>query len=213
MGIAGRSRQRLSGLRYRCAGKDGAIYRSAIPRCRDHAAPQIQLEEIPPHVVGGAPLRVDPAISASLIPLRHTGTMLAMNTTLMVWFLLAAGTLYLIIRDQRYRCRVCLRRLRMPVETGSRGFMLQLGRPRTEYICLYGHGTLKEERIRRRRCWMGRFGPRTRMISGRNWSRRARKTRNGSRRGNRGGFGASPAPRSVTRANRFSSSGVRRQGR
>ena len=33
----------------------------------------------------------------------------------------------------------------MPVKTGSRGFMLQLGRPRTEYICPYGHGTLKEE--------------------------------------------------------------------
>ena len=34
---------------------------------------------------------------------------------------------------------------RMPVETGSRGFMLQMGRPRTEFICPYGHGTLKQE--------------------------------------------------------------------
>jgi hypothetical protein len=27
------------------------------------------------------------------------------------------------------------------------GFMLQLGRPRIEYICAYGHGTLKEEEL------------------------------------------------------------------
>jgi hypothetical protein len=77
--------------------------------------------------------------------LEHTGAYLAINLALMVWFLLAAGTFYVIVRDQRYRCRVCLRRLRMPVETGSRGFMLQLGRPRVEYICPYGHGTLKQE--------------------------------------------------------------------
>jgi hypothetical protein len=69
------------------------------------------------------------------------------NVALMVWFLLAAGALYLIIRDQRYRCRVCLRRLRMPIETGSWGQMLQLGRPRTEYICVYGHGTLKADEL------------------------------------------------------------------
>jgi len=66
---------------------------------------------------------------------------------LMGWFLLAAGALYLTIWDQRHRCRTCLRRLRMPVATGSWGFMLQLGRPRIEYICPYGHGTLKEEEL------------------------------------------------------------------
>jgi len=59
-----------------------------------------------------------------------------------LWFLLCCGLLYLCIRDQRYRCRVCLRRLRMPVETGSWSRMLLLGRPRIEYICPYGHGTL-----------------------------------------------------------------------
>ena len=63
------------------------------------------------------------------------------------WFLLCCGLLYGCIRDQRYRCRVCLRRLRMPVETGSWGSMLRLGRPRIEYICTYGHGTLKEEEL------------------------------------------------------------------
>jgi hypothetical protein len=63
------------------------------------------------------------------------------------WFLLCSGTFYLIIWDQRYRCRVCLRRLRMPVETGSWSRMLLLGRPRIEYICTYGHGTLKEDEL------------------------------------------------------------------
>jgi hypothetical protein len=65
----------------------------------------------------------------------------------LVWFLLLTGALYLIIWDQRYRCRVCLRKLRMPVETGSWSRMLQFGRPRIEYICPYGHGTLREEEL------------------------------------------------------------------
>ena len=64
-----------------------------------------------------------------------------------LWFLLACGVLYLCVLDQRYRCRVCLRRLRMPVETGSWNRMLFLGRPRIEYICPYGHGTLVEEEL------------------------------------------------------------------
>jgi len=64
-----------------------------------------------------------------------------------LWFLLTVGLLYLCVWDQRYRCRVCLRRLRMPIETGSWGRMLQLGRPTIEYICAYGHGTLKEEEL------------------------------------------------------------------
>ena len=63
------------------------------------------------------------------------------------WFLLCCGSLYVAVWDQRYRCRVCLRRLRMPVETGSWAFMLQLGRPRIEYICPYGHGTLNVEEL------------------------------------------------------------------
>jgi len=58
-------------------------------------------------------------------------------------FLVGCGLLYLAWLDQRYRCRVCLRRLRMPVETGSWSSMLQFGMPRIEYICPYGHGTLK----------------------------------------------------------------------
>jgi hypothetical protein len=63
------------------------------------------------------------------------------------WFLLCAGALYLIVWDQRRRCRVCLHLLRMPIETGSRSYMLQLGRPTIESICPYGHGTLKEDEL------------------------------------------------------------------
>ena len=64
---------------------------------------------------------------------------------MMTWFLLAVATLYIIGRDQRRRCRVCLRKLMMPIETGSRGFTLQLGIPKVESICPYGHGTLRED--------------------------------------------------------------------
>jgi len=63
------------------------------------------------------------------------------------WFLVCAGALYLIVWDQRRRCRVCLRHLRMPIETGSRSYMLQLGRPAVESICPFGHGTLREDEL------------------------------------------------------------------
>lgn len=64
--------------------------------------------------------------------------------TFTMWFLamVAAGVVWLIVWDQRYRCRTCLRRLRMPILTGSWTHVL-FGAPRTEYICPYGHGTLK----------------------------------------------------------------------
>lgn len=64
-----------------------------------------------------------------------------------VWFLLSYGLLYLAFWDQRYRCRTCLHRLCMPVETGSWSYMLQLGRPTMEYICPFGHGTLNIEEL------------------------------------------------------------------
>ena len=79
--------------------------------------------------------------------LQHSGRIMMFNLALMVWFVLCAMAVYLMVLDQRRRCRVCLRRLRMPVETGSWGSMLQLGRPRIESICPYGHGTLKEEEL------------------------------------------------------------------
>ena len=66
---------------------------------------------------------------------------------LMAWFVLLVVAVYLAVWDQRHRCRTCLRPLRMPVVTGSWGSMLQFGRPRIEYICAYGHGTLREEEL------------------------------------------------------------------
>jgi len=75
------------------------------------------------------------------------GLDLVYTSVIGVWFLLSAGLLYLCVWDQRYRCRVCLRRLRMPIETGSWSRVLLVGRPRIEYICPYGHGTLKEEEL------------------------------------------------------------------
>jgi hypothetical protein len=88
-----------------------------------------------------------PVNANELWPLATGTQALLCNLALMVWFLLCVGVLYLAIWDQRRRCRVCLRRLRMPVETGSWSRMLQFGRPRIEYICPYGHGTLREEEL------------------------------------------------------------------
>jgi hypothetical protein len=64
-----------------------------------------------------------------------------------VFFLISCGAVYLCFVEQRYRCRVCLRRLRMPITTGSWGQILQRGRPKVEYICPYGHGTLKIDEL------------------------------------------------------------------
>ena len=47
----------------------------------------------------------------------------------MASLLVGAGLFALAIRDQRGRCRTCLRRLIMPVPSGSWGNMLRLGRP------------------------------------------------------------------------------------
>jgi hypothetical protein len=66
---------------------------------------------------------------------------------MMLFGLVAAGVLWAVVWDQRYRCRTCLRRLRMPIQTGSWTYVLLVGRPQTEYICPYGHGTLKVEEL------------------------------------------------------------------
>lgn len=68
---------------------------------------------------------------------------------IMLFSMLSVSLIWVTIRDQRYRCRTCGRRLRMPVASGSWPNMFLIGRPRMEYICLYGHGTLRvpEEQI------------------------------------------------------------------
>ena len=63
-----------------------------------------------------------------------------------VW-LIAAALVALAVWDQRRRCRVCLRRLRMPVESGFWSYASIFSPPRTESICPYGHGTLKQPEV------------------------------------------------------------------
>ncbi len=75
----------------------------------------------------------------SLQPFMHD---LPYTMIVMVHFLVSAGLLWLAFFDQRYRCRSCLRKLRMPVAGGGWHHVL-LGPPRTDYICPFGHGTLR----------------------------------------------------------------------
>ena len=75
----------------------------------------------------------------SLQPFMHD---LPYTLAVMIHFLICAGLMWLVVWDQRYRCRTCLRKLRMPVIEGGWHHVL-LGPPRTDYICPFGHGTLR----------------------------------------------------------------------
>jgi len=70
------------------------------------------------------------------------GTDLNYTLAILGFWLAAVGLGYLIVVDQRYRCRACGRRLHMPVRHGGWQSLL-LRSPRTDYICRYGHGTLR----------------------------------------------------------------------
>jgi hypothetical protein len=83
----------------------------------------------------------DPAMFDD-VKLRRFGQDLTWTAAIFGYFLALAGTLYLVVLDQRYRCRTCLRRLRMPVNSGAWDSMLRIGKPQVEYICPFGHGTL-----------------------------------------------------------------------
>ncbi|MBC7927639.1 MAG: hypothetical protein H7039_18485 [Bryobacteraceae bacterium] len=72
---------------------------------------------------------------------------LGWTTIMFALNLLFFGLLFLVVWDQRRRCRTCGRVLRMPVSHGRYGQMLLFGRPRTEYICIYGHGTLTQPEL------------------------------------------------------------------
>lgn len=69
------------------------------------------------------------------------------TTAIFFYFLVSMGGLALVVLDQRYRCRTCLRRLRMPVRNGAFDKILRIGSPRMEYICPFGHGTLDVHEI------------------------------------------------------------------
>lgn len=66
------------------------------------------------------------------------------TTAILLFWLLSIALLALIVWDQRLRCRTCLRRLRMPVESGSWSRATLFAPPRKSLICPYGHGTLDE---------------------------------------------------------------------
>jgi hypothetical protein len=63
---------------------------------------------------------------------------------LLIFWLLSLGLIVLAILDQRRRCRVCLRQLRMPVQRGFWSYASIFSPPEMESICPYGHGTLVE---------------------------------------------------------------------
>lgn len=63
-----------------------------------------------------------------------------------VW-LIGAVFFFAILWDHHRRCRTCHRRLIMPITTGSWGNMVTFGRPKTEWICPFGHGTLRIEEL------------------------------------------------------------------
>jgi hypothetical protein len=71
---------------------------------------------------------------------------LSFTLVMLALVLIGTGLLWAVLWDQRRRCRTCLRRLRMPIATGSWTHIL-LGGPRMEYICPYGHGTLRVEEL------------------------------------------------------------------
>lgn len=80
--------------------------------------------------------------------LRHRVAPFAQDLTwtliILVYCLFGAGLVWLAVADQRQRCKVCLRRLRMPVERGNWSLTVILSPPEMERICPYGHGTLAE---------------------------------------------------------------------
>jgi hypothetical protein len=81
-----------------------------------------------------------PEVSA-LRALTYVSWKLSWSFTIGAFVVFFCGLIFLCWRDQVYRCRVCCRKLRMPVSHGSWSHSLT-DRPNTEYICLYGHGKL-----------------------------------------------------------------------
>lgn len=74
---------------------------------------------------------------------KHLGYSFALMGADMVVFVLG----YFLWQDQRYRCRTCARKLRMPVETGSWGKATIFAPPELEWICPYGHGAMRQKEV------------------------------------------------------------------
>lgn len=69
-------------------------------------------------------------------------TDLTWSFAFLLLFLALTGLGWAAVIDQKYRCRTCCRRLRMPVATGSWDKAVIFSRPKMEWICPYGHGTM-----------------------------------------------------------------------
>ena len=79
--------------------------------------------------------------------LRRLGQDFSWTIAILLLSLAAAGLLWLAVLDQQRRCRVCVRRLRMPVTRGLWSEASLFSPPATESICPYGHGTLTEHDV------------------------------------------------------------------
>ncbi len=77
----------------------------------------------------------------------QAGHDLALTLSLFMLWLIGAGIAALVLLDHRRRCRICLRRLILPASSGSWSNIVTLGRPKTEWICPWGHGTLSIEEL------------------------------------------------------------------
>jgi hypothetical protein len=73
----------------------------------------------------------------------HLGYAFSMLGVALVTYILA----YFAWIDQRYRCRTCARRLRMPVASGSWSKATLFAPPKMEWICSFGHGTMRERQL------------------------------------------------------------------
>jgi len=83
--------------------------------------------------------RPAPFLRAHLEPF---GRDLTFTFLALFYWLICTGIVWLIWLDHRFRCRACLRRLIMPVSSG-RWDMVLFRPPHTDYICPFGHGTLR----------------------------------------------------------------------
>lgn len=70
------------------------------------------------------------------------GTSWPYTLALLICVLADYGLLRLALWDQRYRCRICLSRLRLPTTEGNYSSVWLGGAPYTEYVCTWGHGNL-----------------------------------------------------------------------
>lgn len=83
-----------------------------------------------------------PAQGGLLADWPRFGSDLPFTFAVAIAVILGFGLGWLAALDQVYRCRICVRRLKMPQTEGNYSSVWLGGTPYTEYICTYGHGKL-----------------------------------------------------------------------